>query len=421
MFDVASLRSQFPALQLTHHGVAPIYLDGPAGTQVPQRVIDAMTNYLVHCNANHGGAFRTSIDSDAILDDAHQAVADFLNAPSADEIIFGANMTTLTFQLSRSIAKRLQPGDEVIVTRLDHDANIMPWMLAARDAGASVRWIELNPHHATHDLESFRKHLSAKTRLVAVGLASNVLGTVNDVATIVREAKAAGALTFVDAVHFAPHGPIDVKAIGCDFLACSAYKFFGPHVGILWGHRALLEDLPAYKVRPAPNVLPGRWMTGTQNHEGIAGTAAAVEYLASIGEHSPEFHTQFPTMQGRRRDAHAGMAAIQQYERFLGARLLQGLADRPRFRVWGIRDPHRGGERVPTISITDQSISPQQLAKRLAAREIYVWNGNNYALEISECLGVEPHGGFVRIGLVHTNTAEEVDRLLRTLDEVVAS
>jgi cysteine desulfurase family protein (TIGR01976 family) len=421
MFDVASLRQQFPALQLTHQGVTPIYLDGPAGTQVPQRVIDAMTNYLVRCNANHGGAFRTSIDSDAILDDAHCAMAEFLNAPSADEIIFGANMTTLTFHLSRSIANRLHPGDEVIVSRLDHDANVTPWVLAARDAGAVVRWIDVHPEDGTLDLESFRNQLSPKTRLVAVGLASNVLGTINDVTTIVRDAKAAGALTFIDAVHFAPHGPIDVKAIGCDFLACSAYKFFGPHVGILWGHRALLDDLPAYKVRPSPNALPGRWMTGTQNHEGIAGTAAAVEYLASIGESSPEFRTQFPTMQGRRRDVHAGMAAIQQYERFLGGRLLQGLADRPRFRVWGIRDPHRLGERVPTISITDQSLPPRQLAKLLAAREIYVWNGNNYALEISERLGVEAQGGFVRIGLVHTNTVEEVDRLLRALDEAVAA
>ncbi|MBX9681431.1 MAG: cysteine desulfurase-like protein [Gemmataceae bacterium] len=420
MFEVASLRRQFPALQQSHDGRTPIFLDGPAGTQAPQQVIDAMVRYLTRCNANHGGVFRTSVESDAILDDAHQAVADFLHAPYAEEIIFGGNMTTLTFHLSRSIAKRLQPGDEVMVTRLDHDANVSPWMLAARDAGATVRWIDVNPEDGTLDFDSFRRQLNSKTRLVAVGLASNVLGTINDVTTIAREAKAVGAWTFVDAVHFAPHGPIDVQAIGCDFLACSAYKFFGPHVGILWGRRALLEGLPAYKVRPSPKELPGRWMTGTQNHEGIAGTAAAVEYLAEIGRACPEYRDPFSRMHGRALDVHAGMAGIQEYERGIGGRLLQGLAERPRFRIWGIRDVSRLAERVPTISITDCSLTPRQLAERLAAREIYAWNGNNYALEISERLGLEPHGGFVRLGLVHTNTADEVDRLLQTLDEIVA-
>jgi len=420
MFDAEFQRSQFPALQCLRNGKTPIFLDGPAGTQVPQRILDAMVGYLTRCNANHGGAFRTSIESDAILDEAHRAIADLLNAPSPDEVVFGANMTTLTFHLSRSIAKTLRPGDEIMLSRLDHDANVTPWVLAARDAGATVRWIDVNPDDGTLNLETFRNQIGSKTRLVAVGLASNVLGTINDVGTICSEAKHAGAWTFVDAVHYAPHGPIDVQAIGCDFLTCSAYKFFGPHVGILWGRRALLEELPAYKVRPAPNELPGRWMTGTQNHEGIAGVAAAVEYLADVGRKSAEYRTGYPPWEGRRLDLHAGMAAIQAYERELGGLLLRGLAERPRFRVWGIRDGNRLAERVPTIAITDRELSPRTLAERLAEHEIYVWNGNNYALEISERLGVEATGGFVRLGLVHTNTATEVDRLLHALDDVVA-
>ena len=277
MLDFSTLRAQFPGLHPQRDGRTPIFFDGPAGTQVPQRVIDAMVHYLTHCNANHGGLFATSVESDRILNDAHQAMADLINAPSPSEIVFGNNMTSLTFHLSRSIAKVLKPGDEVMVTRLDHDANVSPWTLAARDAGATIRWIDIHREDCTLDLDTFRKQLSNKTKFVAVGLASNGVGTINDVATITKEAKRAGAMVFLDAVHFAPHGPIDVQALGCDFLACSAYKFFGPHVGILWARRELLESLPCYKVRPSPNDLPGKWMTGTQNHEGIAGALAAVE------------------------------------------------------------------------------------------------------------------------------------------------
>lgn len=410
MLDAASLRQQFPALSEMYHGRTPIFLDGPAGTQVPRRVIDAIANYLTRSNANHGGVFATSIESDRILDAAHHAVADFLNAPSPDEIIFGANMTTLTFALSRTLAKTWKPGDEILVTRLDHDANVTPWVLAARDAGAAVKYVEINPHDCTLNLDSFRAQLSERTKLVAVGLASNVAGTINPVAQIAAETKRVGATVFVDAVHFAPHGPIDVVALGCDFLACSAYKFFGPHVGILWGHRALLETLPAYKVRPAPNELPGRWMTGTQNHEGIAGVAACIDYLAEIGRGLG--------VTGRRAELRTAMNAIQDYERSLAKLMLAGLLEMPRFRIHGIRDVGRLEERVPTFIITDRGLSPRRIAEHLAERGIFAWHGNNYALQISERLGVEARGGFVRLGLVHTNVEDEIDATLAALGEL---
>lgn len=417
MFDVQSLRRQFPSLNRPRNGSLPVFLDGPGGTQVPQRVIDAMVDYLTRCNANHGGAFATSIESDQILDGAHAAVADLLNASSADEIAFGANMTTLTLHLSRAIGRTLKPGDEVVVTRLDHDANITPWVLAARDAGAVVRHVDIHPEDCTLDLDDLRRQLGPRTRLLAVACASNAVGTVNDIPGLVRLAHAAGAQVFVDAVHFAPHGPIDVQAWDCDFLACSAYKFFGPHVGILWGKRALLEELPAYKLRPAPDHLPGRWMTGTQNHEGLAGVAAAVSYLADIGDACPDSQAAFRSFGGQRVLVHAGLAAIREYETRLGRRLLAALAERPRVTVWGITDPARLAERVPTISITLADRPASDLAAHLAQRGIYAWNGNVYALALSERLGLESRGGFLRLGLIHYNTDAEVDRLIQALDD----
>jgi cysteine desulfurase family protein (TIGR01976 family) len=418
MLDVNALRQQFPALHQRRDGVLPVFLDGPGGTQVPQRVIDAMVRYLTTCNANHGGAFATSRESDQILHAAHEAVADLLNAPSPDEIVFGPNMTTLTLHLSRAIGRTLRPGDEVLVTRLDHDANVTPWVLAARDAGATVRTCDVRPEDCTLDLDDLRRQLTPRTRLVAVGCASNAVGTVNDVAAITRWAHAAGALVFLDAVHYAPHGPIDVQAWDCDFLACSPYKFFGPHVGVLWGKAALLRELPAYKLRPVPETLPDRWMTGTQNHEGLAGVGAAVDYLAGLGANHTDSQDRFPSLTARRRDLRRGMAAIQAYEAQLGQRLLAGLAQRPRVKVWGITAPERLAERVPTVSVTLAGRDAAQVAKQLAAQHIYVWHGNLYALGLSERLGLEPRGGFVRLGLVHYNTAEEIDRLLAALDSL---
>jgi cysteine desulfurase family protein (TIGR01976 family) len=410
MFEVQTLRRQFPALKQTRSGKTPIFLDGPGGTQVPQTVIDAMVHYLSTCNANHGGVFATSQESDAIVHQAHQAMADLLNAPSPDEIVFGANMTTLTWHLSRALGRTWKPGDEVMVTRLDHDANIRPWVLAARDAGATVRWIDIHPEDCTLDLDSMRNQLSERTRLVAVGVASNAVGTINDVVTITRFARDAGALVFVDAVHYAPHGPIDVQAWGCDFVACSAYKFFGPHVGVLWGRRDLLETLPAYKLKPVPESLPDRWMTGTQNHEGLAGVVAAVDYLAQTAPAG--------SASDRKKQLREAMSAIRQYETDLAWCLLDGLAARPQFKVWGITDPKRLKERVPTISITHPRRNVQELAEHLAAQQIYTWNGNMYAVELSERLGLEERGGFLRLGQVHYNTTEEIEELLRVLGTI---
>jgi cysteine desulfurase family protein (TIGR01976 family) len=408
MLDIAALHQQFPALHRVVNGRTPLFLDGPGGTQVPRRVVDAVAHYLTTCNANHGGVFTTSRESDAILHDAQQAVADLLNAPSADEIIFGQNMTSLTFHVSRSLAKTWKPGDEILVTRLDHDANVSPWVLAARDAGARVRFVDLNPGDCTLNLSDLRHQLSPRTKLLAVTCASNAVGTINDVKQLGQWAHHVGALIYLDAVHYAPHGPIDVQDWDCDFLACSAYKFFGPHVGILWGRRSLLESLSPYKVRPAPETAPDRWMTGTQNHEGIAGVAAAVEYLASL---QPELASQ-----DRRSRLRANLTAIREYEMTFSRRLLEGLAARPRFRVWGITDLQRLHERAPTVSITCRDRTPLRMAQHLAEREIYAWNGNFYALNLTERLGLEEHGGLLRLGFAHYNTGEEVERLLEALD-----
>jgi cysteine desulfurase family protein (TIGR01976 family) len=389
----------------------PIYLDGAGGTQVPQCVVDAMTRYLTTCNANHGGVFTTSRESDAVLHQAHQAVADLLNAPSAEEIVFGQNMTSLTFHLSRAFGRTLRAGDELLVTRLDHDANVSPWVLAARDAGAAVRFVDIDPEDCTIDLDDLRRQLGPRVRLVAVTCASNAVGTVNDVRQITRLAHEAGALVYLDAVHYAPHGLIDVQEWGCDFLACSAYKFFGPHVGILWGRRDLLASLPADKVRPATEALPDRWMTGTQNHEGLAGVSTAIDYLADLTDLRASGAS-------RRQRLCATFAAIRDYETQLARRLLDGLASRQRFRVWGITKRDQLAWRVPTVSITAADRTPLQIAEHLASREIYVWNGNMYALELTERLGLEQTGGLLRLGMVHYNTFEEIDRLLTALDEL---
>jgi cysteine desulfurase family protein (TIGR01976 family) len=407
MLNLSAIRQQFPALQRIVRGRSPVFLDGPGGSQVPQQVIDAIAHYLSTCNANHGGVFTTSVESDTVLRAAHEAVADFVNAASAHEIVFGQNMTSLTFHVSRSIGRTLQPGDVLVVTRLDHDANVRPWVLAARDAGAEVRFVDVRPEDGTLDLDDLARCLRGRVRLLALSCASNAIGTMPDVAAITRQAHAAGAFVYLDAVHYAPHGIIDVQAWDCDFLACSAYKFFGPHVGILWGRTDLLDALPAYKLRPSPDSLPDRWMTGTQNHEGIAGVAAAIDYLASLG-----------TGDTRRQKLISAMSGIRDHETMLVRKLLSGFAARPRFSVWGPTREVDLPRRAPTVSITCAGNDAEALARHLAAREIYAWQGNFYALELSERLGVEERGGFLRLGLVHYNTAEEVDRVLAALDEV---
>jgi cysteine desulfurase family protein (TIGR01976 family) len=417
-YDVEAARSRFPALRQEHEGRPVAFFDGPGGTQVPASVIAAVADYLRDSNANLGGAFATSQRTDAIVAEAHAALADLLGAGSPDEVKVGPNMTTLTFGLSRAIGATLRPGDEVIITRLDHEADRSPWQRAAADAGAIVRELDVDPQDCTLRLDGpggLADLLSPRTRLVAVGLASNAVGTVNPVAEICRQAHAVGALVFVDAVHFAPHGWIDVADLGADFLACSVYKFFGPHVGALWGRPELLDALPAYKVRPAHDP----WETGTQNHEGLAGTVAAVDYLADLGRgllaQAAADAEPGAARSGRRAALHAAMTAIATWEQGLSARFLAGLGEIPEARLWGIGDPDRTAERTPTFAIRLAGWPPRDLAEALGKRGLYVWDGDFYATGLIERLGLADSGGVVRIGFAHYTTAAEVDRLLEEL------
>jgi len=412
--SVQLLREKFPALAREHNGQPVAFFDGPAGTQVPKSVIDAISHYLIHHNANHAGLFKTSLDSDEMLEQAHQAAADLLGAREPETVSFGANMTTMTFAISRAISQTWSPGDEIVLSHLEHDANFTPWILAARDRGVTVKTIDVNPNDCTLRLEQYQENISERTRLVAVGCASNAVGTINPVKQICHWAAQVGAISFLDAVHYAPHALIDVDDWGCDFLACSAYKFFGPHVGMMYGKRELLETFQPYKLRTSPSSIPGRWMTGTQNHECIAGTLAAIEYLASIDQTTSRDTGDQPTATTRRERIASSMNSICIYERGLIATLIAGLQQLPEIKIWGITDPSRLIERLPTLSITHQRFSPKEIATRLADAGIFVWHGNYYALPLTEKLGVEPEG-MVRVGLCHYNTQEEVDRLLDCL------
>jgi cysteine desulfurase family protein (TIGR01976 family) len=415
-FDVHALRARFPALALEHGGRPMAFFDGPGGTQVTDTVIEAVGTYYRTSNANHGGTFPTSERSDAVLDEAHAALADLLNAGSPAEIKLGANMTTLTMHVARSITATMKPGDELVVTGLDHEANVGPWLGAAADRGLTVRTVGIRTDDVTLDLEAYDALLHRRPKLVAFGWASNAVGTINPVAELVRRAHEAGALTYVDAVHAAPHLPIDVRAIGTDFLACSVYKFFGPHVGVLYGRSAVLDALPTYKLRPAGD----RFETGTLNHEGIAGSLAAVEYIAEVGQRfGGSFEGSFAGMTGRRLHAHTGMAAIRAYEMSLFGRLLDGLEAIPGARVWGITDRARFGERTPTAAVTFERRAPEAVATALGRRGIATWWGNFYAIGVTERLGLEPEG-VLRIGLTHYNTAAEVDRLVDELRAITA-
>jgi cysteine desulfurase family protein (TIGR01976 family) len=405
--DSAWVRAQFPSLQTQVNGHTAAFLDGPAGTQVPQQVIDAIQKYLLHDNANTCGAFATSRRTDAMLAGARQAMADFFNC-QADEVSFGQNMTTITFALARAIGRELKEGDEVVVTTLDHDANVAPWR-ALDEKGVLVRQVDIREADCTLNLEDLQSKISDKTKLVAVGYASNAVGTVNPVAEIVQMAHAAGALVFIDAVHYAPHGSIDVKALDCDFLACSPYKFFGPHMGTLYGKREHLMRFSPYKVRPAPNALPDRWETGTQVQELIAGIAAAVEYLADLGRRHE------PGAKNRRSALLAAYRLTHEHEMGLLAKLLDGLQSIRGVRIFGITDPKRFDERCSTVSMRLEGHTPTELATFLGERGIFTWDGNFYALNLTERLGVQNSGGLLRIGLVHYNTAEEVHRLLAAL------
>jgi cysteine desulfurase family protein (TIGR01976 family) len=409
-FDIPWVRSQFPALAMKVNGSPAAFFDGPGGTQVPQRVIDAMTAYLASSNANTHGAFVASHRTDQVLAASHAAMADLLGCDS-DEMVFGPNMTTLTFALSRALGRELGPGDEIVVTRLDHDGNVSPWT-ALEERGCAIRFVDINPADCTLDMDDLRSKVTPRTRLVAVGYASNAIGTINDVREAVRLAHAVGAMAYIDAVHYAPHGAIDVRSLDCDFLVCSPYKFFGPHAGALYGKRGHLRRLRPYKVRPAADTLPDRWETGTQNHEGLAGVTAAVEYLAELGRHHR------PEAKDRRTALLAAYEAIGAYERSLLERLIPSLLEIPGLSFYGITEPARFAQRVPTVAVRIAGRSPRELAVRLGERGIFTWDGNYYALNLAERLGVQASGGMLRIGLVHYNTAEEVDRLLAVLREL---
>jgi cysteine desulfurase family protein (TIGR01976 family) len=416
-FDVAEIRRHFPALAVEQDGRPIAYFDGPGGTQVPNEVIDAVAGYYRTMNANDGGAFLTSERSDATTVAAKDAVVDFLGARSSEEVKFGPNMTTLTFHVSRSIGATLATGDEIVVTTLDHEANVSPWQAMARDRGLVVRTVDIRTEDATLDLDDLDRALERRPKLLAVGWASNALGTVNPVGEIVRRAHAVGALTYVDAVAWAPHGPIDVVALDTDFLACSAYKFYGPHAGILYGKQAILEALPAYKVRPAHD----RFQTGTPNFEAIAGVGAAVSYLAGLGErYGAAFAGEYPGLAGRRLALRTGMRAIRAHELELFGRLLDGLEAVPGVHLWGIADRRRFDERIPTIGITIEGIAPRDASVALGERGIATWDGHFYAQALIERLGLYESGGVVRIGLAHYTTADEIDRLLGEVESVAA-
>jgi len=412
-FDVEALRAEFPALSRQHDGRPVVFLDGPGGTQVPQRVIDAVSGYYRDMNANSGGAFTTSAMTDEMAAEAHAAVADFLGAASPDEIKFGANMSTLTLHIGRSIGATLQPDDEIVVTRLDHEANVSTWRAMAADRGVTVQTVDIHDADVTLDLEDLESKLSSKTKLVAVGYASNAVGSVNPVREIIARAHEVGALTFIDAVAFAPHGPIDVVDLDTDFLACSAYKWFGPHVGVLYGKADILERLPAYKVRPAHD----RFETGTPNYEGIAGTLAATDYLRDIGRNYGDVAGAPGAGHAseRRRELVAGMVAIADYERALVTRFIDGLEAIKGVTIHGITDRSRFTTRVPTVAVTIAGIHPRAAAEALGRRGIYTWDGDFYATGLIERLGKAETGGVLRLGLVHYNTAAEVDRTIEAV------
>ena len=405
-YDIHRIRNEFPSLAVTDNGKRRVYFDNPGGTQVAKRVMDRMQDYFIHMNTNGGGAFITSQQSDALMDEGHAALADLVGSSDPGEIIFGQNMTTLTLHLSRSIGRTLSAGDEIVVTRMDHDANVSPWLLMAEDHGLKVRWMDFNPETFRYDQDALDRVLTPKTKLVAVNYASNATGTVNDIRSISRKAHEVGALVFVDAVQFTPHFVTDVKAIECDFLACSAYKFYGPHQGLIWGKRDLLEAYTPYKVRPATNSLPGAYETGTQAHEGMAGTLGAVEHFEWVGSEMGAGGSS------RRERIISGFNVIAEYERELGRRLIRGLKHIPGVTIYGLTEDVDLVDRVPTVAITKEGVHPRHMAESLGDANIFVWDGHYYAIEVIERLGLTEKGGMLRIGLGQYNTIEEVDDLL---------
>jgi cysteine desulfurase family protein (TIGR01976 family) len=408
-FDIAAVRSQFPSLTLNDGGMHRVYFDNPAGTQVPQQVVDRTVECLVQKNANLGGYFKTTIDAGTLVDEAHQACADFYNASSAEEIVFGQNMTTLTLHFSRCLGKQFKTGDEIILSRMDHDANVAPWLLLADDLGLVVRWLDFDPETYEFPADALTKVLNSKTKLLAMGMASNCTGTVHDVAAFTKEAKAAGAIVYLDAVQYAPHYSIDVQALGADIVVSSAYKWFGPHMGVLWGRKELLQQTFGYKVRPVGEELPSKFETGTLSHEGMAGCLGAIEYLEQFGTG--------PTRAAKLKSAWDLMVI---YEHGITRQLIAGLQHIKGLTIRGVTSDNAMHRRVPTISFTVDGVLPDRLARHFASDNIFVWSGHNYALEPINRMGLMDKGGVLRVGLAHYNTAAEVDQLLGSLHRALA-
>ena len=403
-FDVSAARAQFPALRQQDNGKTPIFLDNPGGTQVPQTVIDAVSDYYRYSNGNSGGRFATSRRTDAMKQAAREAVAAFLNAATAQEIIFGPNMTSLTLNFSRAWGREVQPGDEIIVTQMDHDANIAPWLLLAEDRGLTVRWVRLDVEDGTLDMASYRAALNERTRMVCVGYAANALGTINPVKDMAKMAHEVGAQIYVDAVQAAPHVLIDVQELDVDFLTCSAYKFYGPHLGILYGKAHLLDVLRPYKIRPASEQNPGKWETGTLSFEAIAGTKAAIDYMASFGEGK--------NLRARLCSSFEG---VREHENALAWTLIDGLKQLPNVEIRGIIDQKRAQERVPTVVFRLAEENPGDIEQQLADKAIYIWSGDYYAVETMRALNHQDDGGMVRIGIAHYNNGQEIQRVLEVL------
>lgn len=416
--DIQSIRTKFPALQNVQQNNRPcIFFDAPGGTQVPRSVIEAMANYFQCQNANTHGRFHTSEETDRLIYAARQAMADFLGATSPQNIVFGQNMTTLTFHLSHALSNWLEPGDEIIVTRLDHDANISPW-LALQRRGVRIKWVDFRPPECELCMEEFAANISSRTRLIATGYASNAVGTINPIRDIVRLARENNIFTFIDAVHYAPHGLIDVQDLDCDFLVCSAYKFFGPHVGIAYLKPAIAEQLAADKVRPQENHPPEKFETGTLNHEGLAGVIAAVEYLAELYHYYPKDDEKNPPA-SRREKLCAAMQGLRRYEIELSRTMLQGLQSIQNINIYGIASEDSLDRRTPTFAITAKNQNSADLAAALGERGMFVWDGDFYAMEVVNRLQLQNRGGLVRIGMVHYNTPEEIIEFLDALREIV--
>ena len=411
--DLDAVRAQFPSLATTDDGVRRIYLDNPAGTQVPDLVVQRMSDCLIDANANLGGHFRTADLAGVVVSGARAALADFLNAPSADEITFGQNMTSLTLHLSRSIGRYFNSGDEIILSRMEHDANIAPWLLMARDHDLVVRWLPFNTETFEFDDAALDQVLTDRTRLLCIGGASNLTGTINDIKSMCGKARDAGAWSFVDAVQLAPHVLPDVQDYACDFFTCSAYKYFGPHQGVLWASSDVYATLEPYKVRPAPDELPWRFETGTQSHEGMAGTGAAVDYFAGVG-------ASLTGSENRRGNLNAAFSAMFDYEKELMQQLIVGLQDIAGVKVQGISDLDALDRRVPTVSFSHDQHAPDSIARALGAQNIFVWSGHNYGYEPAKALGLLDCGGVVRIGAVHYNTAAEIDETLSSIEAIVS-